>query len=302
MIVARRPARSAQILSFMILGQHVQITCRDTLLTKVVLANYGSLVARLDRHRVPDLRYVVARRAGPNPYSLACRGRPAVAMPDIGDLLFHLDRDLTVALQQRRPDLLFLHAAALEHGGRACLLAGESGHGKSTTSWGLLHHGFRYLSDELSPIDLDSLQVLPFARALCLKQLPPAAYPLPATDVLDFGRTIRVPVQAMPDPNAAGPCELAAVLFVRHRKDLLEPVLRAIGCAEASARMYAVTLNALAHSGQGLDAVVRIAEQIPCFSLESADLRPTCDIVSRLLVGVSPQRAPRQPAAKRAAH
>ena len=51
---------------------------------------------------------------------------------------------------------------------------GKTGAGKSTTAWGLLHHGFSYLSDELAPIDLETLEVLPYRHALCLKRRPPS--------------------------------------------------------------------------------------------------------------------------------
>jgi hypothetical protein len=276
-----RPIRSARVLSLLILGQSVQVICGDDSLVTVILANYGSLVAK-PGGRVPDLQYVVTGNAERNEFSLARRGQPVIAAPDIGRLLFHLEKDVTVALQERRPDLLFLHAAALEHGGKAYLLAGESGNGKSTTTWGLLHHGFRYLSDELSPIDLNSLNVLPYPHALCLKQPPPSAYPLAAAEVLAFGDTIHVPV--LPALAAPGPCELGAVLFVRYREELRAPLLRALGAAEASARMYVITLNALAHPSHGLDAVMHIAERVPCFSLDSSDLRGTCDMVSRMVV------------------
>ena len=166
---------------------------------------------------------------------------------------------------------------------QAWLLVGESGNGKSTTAWGLLHHGFRYLSDELSPIDLTTLQVHAYPHALCLKQ-PPPVYPLPANRVLDLGATLHVPVDALPGALAAGPCDLGAVIFVRYGGHRPAPLLRAIGPAEAGARMYTCTLNALAHPDQGLDAVLHVAERIPGFALDSADLRTTCEALARLAV------------------
>lgn len=267
--------------SFLVLDQHVRVTCLDALLTDVVLGHYAAMAATMGG-RPPDLPYIVGSDPASGGYSLVCPGQAEVTVPDLGTLLFCLDQDLTIALQRRRPDLLFLHAAALEHAGRAYLLAGDSGNGKSTTAWGLLHHGFGYLSDELGPIDLASLDVLPFQRALCLKRAPPAAYPLPGAGVFDFGDSMHVPVPALPARAVADRCRLGAVLFVRYRADLPAPVLRATSPAEAGARMYVNTLNALAHPGRGLDAVVRIVERVPCFVLESADLRSTCGVVRGL--------------------
>jgi hypothetical protein len=55
--------------------------------------------------------------------------------------------------------------------------------------------------------------------------------------------------------------------------------VRAIGPAEAGARLYANALNALAHADHGLDAVARIAEHVPCFSVSSAGLPSTCRLI-----------------------
>jgi hypothetical protein len=273
--------------SFLILGQRVRVACPDAAVVDLLLANYGALLASADA-AAPDLQYVVDRGPRPGAYALACRGRAPVAAGDAGSLLFHLEKDVTVALQERRPDLLFLHAAALERGGKAYVLAGESGHGKSTTTWGLLHHGFRYLSDELSPIDLRSLQVWPYPHALCLKRSPPPDYPLPEADVIDLGATRHVPVHALPGALAPGPCAVAALLFVRFREGAGAPALRPLSTAEATARLYVNALNLLAHPARGLDAVADVAARIPCFSFDAAaDLGATCHLVARLAEGAA---------------
>jgi hypothetical protein len=108
-----------------------------------------------------------------------------------GEFLFLLEKDLTIELQKLRRELYFIHAAALTIDGKACLLLAPSGHGKSTTCWGLLHHGFGYLSDELAPLDLGTLEIQPYAHALCLKDEPPACYPLPPGSAADSNDVAR---------------------------------------------------------------------------------------------------------------
>jgi len=238
----------------------------------------------------PHLRYAVTAGAEQGTFVLLRDGRPAIAATDVGDLLFRLEKDITVALQEARTELLFLHAAALGHGGLAYLLAGDSGQGKSSTAWGLLHHGFGYLSDELAPVDLRSATVLAYPHALCLKQPPPPGYPLPANDVLDLGRTLHVPVRLLPGGALSGPCAIGGVLFVHYAAERRGARLRPIGAAEAAARLYTVTLNALAHSSRGLDAVQHIAERVPCLYLEAADLAGTCDVVKQWVLD-QPERA-----------
>ena len=159
------------------------------------------------------------------------------------------------------------------------LFVGASGAGKSTTAWGLLHHGFNYLSDELAPIELDTLEVLPYPHALCLKRRPPPPYLLPA-ESLDLGRTIHVPARSLPSLSRLDACALQAVFFVGQDARGREPVLRRVSTAEAAARLYVSTLNALAHEARGLDAVLRVAGRVPCFVLQAGDLQRTCELIA----------------------
>jgi hypothetical protein len=69
------------------------------------------------------------------------------------------------------------------------------------------------------------------------------------------------------------------VFVLKYQPELPAPQVRAIGPAEAGARIYANALNALAHDDHGLDAVGRIAEQVPCFSVSSAGLSSTCSLI-----------------------
>jgi hypothetical protein len=200
----------------------------------------------------------------------------------LDDLLFRLEKDIVVRLQQRRTDLLFLHAAVVEWRGRAMLLAADSGSGKSTTTWALLHHGFGYLSDELGPVDLGSGRVLPYPHALCLKRPPPPPYELPG-ETLHLGRTLHVPTAALPAATVTGPLPVGAVFLLRHNSNLAQPVLRSVSAAEAGARLYITALNALAHADRGLDAVLGLAAQVPCYTLTTAGLSATCQLLRETL-------------------
>ena len=274
-------------LSFLILGQRVHVDCRDPSLRHVVTANFAAMLTPIDG-AFPDLHYRVAKGAGPETISLLCQGRAVHENADRGELLFLLEKDITVELQRRRADLFFLHAAAIDWQGIALLLVAESGSGKSTTTWGLLHHAFHYLSDELSPVDLNTMRVLPYPHALCLKRDPPPPYALPP-NAIRLGRTIHLPVDALPGPTVLGPRVLGGVVFVTHSPDSQAPEIRSIGRAEASARLYVGALNALAHPNQGLQAVVRITQHLPCFALSSSDLSATCALMCSAVGRIFPR-------------
>jgi hypothetical protein len=275
---SERNQGSEHPLCFEVLGRSVRIDCADSALRAVLAANYAAM-AQLKEDGPFDLHYHVWRNKQPPGFALSRPDASASSAANPGDLLFLLERDLVVELQRRRPEFLFLHSAALDLRGKACLLVGESGAGKSTTTWALLHHDFHYLSDELSPIDVETLQVHGYPHALCLKERPPRSYSLPG-DALDLGRTIHVPASAMPKAAIREPRPIAALFLVKYSSGLSAPSLRALGAAEASAHLYVSALNTLAHPNRGLDAVVRLAENVPCFALATADLPSTCALIS----------------------
>jgi HprK-related kinase A len=64
---------------------------------------------------------------------------------------------------------LILHAAVVERDGRAALLPGPPGSGKSTLCAGLVHRGWRLLSDELALVHPTTLTIAPLARPISLK-------------------------------------------------------------------------------------------------------------------------------------
>jgi hypothetical protein len=269
------PAEGAS-LSLEVLGQRVHVACADAAASAVLRANFGAMIAASGPGG-HDFRYRIER--GPqSSFTLARDAAEPRACADLGDLAFALEKDLTIELQLRRRELFFLHAAALEWQGRAVLVAGASGNGKSTTAWALLHRGFRFLSDELAPLELDTMTVHAFPHALCLKHDPPPPYALP-DDAIRLGPRVHVPPHALPGSAATGPHGLAAVFLVAYRPGLAAPQLREIGRAEAGARLYVCALNPLAHVNEGLDAAVRIAERTPCFAVDAAELARTAALI-----------------------
>lgn len=207
-------------------------------------------------------------------------GAPCEA-DDAGTLLSWLDDALTIGAQERRPDLLFLHAAAVSRRGRAVLLLADSGGGKSTATWAAVHEGFALLSDELAPVQPAEGLVLPHPRAVCLKVRPPGPWPLPDGTLQSTGG-FHVPPDRLPLPAADGPAAIGALVFVGYRPDLAEPALSPIGAAACAARLYSHSLNPLAHGADGLDAVAALAERCPAFLLHSGELRATARLLASL--------------------
>lgn len=64
---------------------------------------------------------------------------------------------------------LMLHAAVLERGGRALIMPGDPGAGKSTLTAALMLSGWRLLSDEIALVDRDNGLLRGIARPVSLK-------------------------------------------------------------------------------------------------------------------------------------
>jgi hypothetical protein len=274
------------VLPFSLLGRSVGVGCADPQVRALLLASYGAFRVRPGRTlRPPDLDLEIEADLG-GKYRLVRAGQPTLRpAADLGDLMYLVDGELVVGLQKLRTDLYFLHAAALELGGRISLLVAESGGGKSTLAWALAHHGFRFASDELAPIEPAGLKVHPYPRALALKDDPPDSYPLPRT-AMRTSRSAHIALPDLPGGRVRRPLPLGAIFFLRRRGR--PPSARALGAAEAAARLYVSALNPLAHAAHGLDAAVRIAGAARRFELEAGDLAATARLVRQTLLGAPP--------------
>ena len=280
-IAADLEATTLDIFFLSVLGCTVRIQCEEAEAQSLLAANY--VLARQHSETV-DLEYVIGRQRGASAFFLK-RRETLLTATDASAFLFLFEEDLTLELQRVRCDLYFLHAAALEVAGKAYLLVAPAGSGKSTTTWALLHQGFGYLSDELGPVDLQTLEVHPYPHAVCLKDDPPAAYPLPAR-VLRTARTLHIAPGQLPSRVSTGPFPLAGIFFVQYRPDAPRPLVHPLSKAEAGARLFANALNPLAHRGEGLDDAIKIATASACFKLTTADLPTTCLLVQRTIEGL----------------
>ena len=230
------------------------------------------------------LEYRVERGAGsgganlPDAAGYGLRGPDGVAISavDDGALLFRFEKELTTRIQLLRSDLLFLHAAVLELEGRAIVLVGDPGSGKTTLAYSLLERGLGYLSDELAPVDLASATVMPYPRALWLKRAPDC----PPGLVAATSRGFHVPCTALGADAFLDPLPLGAIFLlspgVAERR---EPTLGRVSGAEALARLYANVLNPAGHPLDGLDAATAVVGAAPCYALEPGEVVATGSMI-----------------------
>jgi hypothetical protein len=98
----------------------------------------------------PELAFHL--RGGSHP-ALECTGRYETRVEEPDDLVPLFELDLYHSLVELAPKGWVLHAAAVERDGRAIVLAGPSGAGKTTLMLALIARGMRMSTDEIVHID-----------------------------------------------------------------------------------------------------------------------------------------------------
>ena len=174
---------------------------------------------------------------------------------------------------------LIVHAASVERSGRALLLPGDAGSGKSTLCAGLVSRGWRLLSDELTLLDPTSGNVVPLPRPVSLKNAS-----IDAVRAFAPGATLSDPVH----DTAKG--------SVAHMKPPSDSVRRATESAQpswivlpsyeagADARLAPLSkarafmhladhaFNYDVHGRKGFDLLARVVSTSECFEFRYARL------------------------------
>lgn len=267
-------------------GCGVELECTDPHVLALVRTVYGKMVGN-GVGAVPCIKGQLSFKPVDTFYRINLDDQDDCVVTSESDFLFQLEKKLELRLQELRPDLVFLHAASVVQHGRSVLLVAPSGVGKSTLTWALLHQGFQYLSDELAPVELEALRVIPYPRALCLKADPPEPFALP-DEIVRTVDTIHVPIEKFPATAMNEAQSLNAIVFLERGGLPVNDAPRRLGVGESAVRLYANVLNALAHSHDGLDAAARMAESIPCYLFDSSNLLDAGSKIAAVLAASTP--------------
>ena len=148
-------------------------------------------------------------------------------------------------------------------------MPGDSGSGKSTLAALLGEHGWRLLADEFVMIDMASGMVLPFPRAISLKNSAIAEMESRIADPTRFGphlsgtpkgelRHLRPSAEAIARMDE--PARPALILFPSFG---FEPATEGIHKSELFVRLTEGSTNYIALGQTGFGAMLRLAETIP---------------------------------------
>ena len=273
--------RALNEIELKIFGQPARLSTDDPSVTGVLSACYSAFLRPIEDANATPVEIRVTRGAADSEWSVSHRDEH-VTCRDLADLIYFVEKMLTIELQHRRPDLFFLHAAALSANGRSVMIIGESGAGKSTLCWDLCNAGLSYMSDELAPINLESMEVAPYPHAICLKRIAEHMPALPEETIITEA-TFHIPAEAIPGGVERVPSAIDMIVFLQLPDDHDAPRLTEMPRSEAAARFYSNGLNQLAHARDGLQAATKLAAAGRCFTLARGKLS---DMRSEVIRGI----------------
>ena len=213
----------------------------------------------------------------------------AVPLPlSMGLLAAEMGMNLQIALAERH--YLLLHAATVEKDGKALILTGESGSGKSTMSAVLMSQGWRLLGDEFALLDPESGRVHPFPRPISLKNSGVEALGGLVKDVR-FGPLLKdTPKGDLRHltPDAASiaamdvPARPALLLFPAfgHSK-----ATRPVEKGEVFVRLTQASTNYTALGERGFTALTSFVRSIPAHAIDYPDTKTGVELVEQLWNG-----------------
>ena len=114
---------------------------------------------------------------GPDLFDSSVDGEVLAEAMSLGDQEFRITRLLNDRKLDAEPEQLHLHSAAVAKDGRAVLLAGRSGLGKSSLTAALVRGGWEYLTDEMVGLSVPDGRVTPYPRPLTLRAGTWASFP-----------------------------------------------------------------------------------------------------------------------------
>lgn len=207
----------------------------------------------------------------------------------IEDALDYLEWRITTRILQNLKQFIQIHAAGVERGGKALLLVGPSGSGKSSLALCLLRRGWKCMSDEVVLLDAGCGSVLPFPRSFhadfsAMKIFHDLVAKQGDTAFRDSSGKMRLDPSFALEDWVAEPSPPGWIVFPDYQpghSGEIEPV----GETEALSLMLSQAINLAEHGKRGLDALMELVRSLQCFRLTTGDL----NVATSLLTGVTEQ-------------
>jgi hypothetical protein len=235
-----------------------------------------------------DASFIVGAGKRTDRISLTLNGKPLVETHSYPYLLALLEHEICMEVVRRERKHLLIHAGAAGRGGRGCLFPSEAGSGKTTLIASLVTRGFVCFSDDKAAVDLQTLDLVPFAWPLRIKE-GAGSPPVPLDGRLRRG-------WYGPDPEAYParylipreewigrvPLPVSLLLFPLYRPGAKTHMERMSG-AQAAMGLARHSFNFLSLGKRGFDTVTEIARRTQAYRLEYSDIKEALEEISRMV-------------------
>jgi hypothetical protein len=190
-------------------------------------------------------------------------------------LVDYIKLDVVRQFVKSRPDLLWMHGAAVERAGSALLIVGRSGQGKSTLSTRLCEAGWRLLSDDVAPIRMDTDEVIPFPQSAFRRVYPGHEIGADETGFLTK--------EEVPLPESAlhlKPAPIKAVVFPSFKHGA-SSAMEQLSPGNAAIEFMGNCFNFDDHQATAVARIARLAELIPMYRLTYGDGSAGADAIQK---------------------
>jgi hypothetical protein len=206
----------------------------------------------------------------------------------LGYLTWHINQQV---IRRGSEERVLVHASGAVRDGVAVMFPAGQEAGKTTLVAGLVRAGYAYLTDEALAVDVDTLELLPYAKPLSidpgswsvLADLRPELAPETFTYLAGQWQ---VPVQHVRPDAVAGPAVCRMIVFPRYVADA-PTTLDPLGRADALATLLQHCFRFHERGARNFEVLARLVAQSHCFRLTSGDLDAACDAVTTALATIA---------------
>lgn len=196
----------------------------------------------------------------------------------LSNVIEHLNVELTRTFIQAHRDLLWFHAGAAEFAGHTIMLPGPSGGGKSTIVTGLCSRGWKFLSDDVTPLDLRTGRLIPFPRLPRVRRSSITEMPR-----RQLRRVRKTMVDIEPHNICRTPAAVHMLVFPRYASSSSAADLTPCPPARATLMLLENCLNFINHSEAAMDFICGLTQRSPAFHLSFHNM--SCALTSIIKAG-----------------
>lgn len=177
-------------------------------------------------------------------------------------LFWLLKEQLAQGFIRSRPDLLWLHAGAVERGGDAMVICGPSGRGKSTLATLLCERSWRLMSDDFVPLRMDRNIVLSYPQRASRRVFP--GREIPANEVFSLDREI---VELESHKLNTSSANLKSIIFPRFVGNGRAALTR-LSQGDAALEILRNAKNFVDHKSAAVARVATMSRVVPAYTLD----------------------------------